>query len=92
MFEFDLRDDFKDALKKISKKNPVIGEAIRKKIKEIISRDKNTINQYKNLRYDFKNYKRVHITKRIIMFFNVDYENNVIYFTHLKHRDDAYKR
>lgn len=92
MFDFNLGDDFKYVLSRIEKRNPKIATAVNRKIREIISRDKNSINIYKNLKHDFKHYKRVHITKTLIMIFHVDIEHNHIIFISLKHRDDAYKR
>ena len=92
MFDFNLEDDFKHVLTRIEKRNPKIATAISRKIREITSRDKNSINMYKNLRHDFRQFKRVHITKTLIMIFCVDIDNNHILFVSLKHRDDAYKR
>jgi YafQ family addiction module toxin component len=91
MFEFDLSKEFEDILSKIIKKNPVLANAIQKKIREIISRDAFSINAYKNLRYTLKNYKRVHITKNVVMIFQVFSEENYILFIAVKHRDDVYK-
>lgn len=69
MFELHLNDEFKKTLDKLQKKNPVIALAVNRKIKEIITRDEKTINAYKNLKYNFKAYKRAHITNSIVMLF-----------------------
>jgi mRNA-degrading endonuclease RelE of RelBE toxin-antitoxin system len=90
MFEFEIREQLKDKLRKLSTKNPVLMQAVNKKIREIISQDKNSIIRYKNLRYDLKEYKRIHITKNIILLFIVDINQNKILFTHLEHIDNAY--
>lgn len=92
MFDFNLEDEFEHILTRIGKRNPKISLAINRKINEIVLRDKNSINAYKNLRHDLKQFKRVHITKTLIMIFFVDIEHNHILFVSLKHRDDAYKR
>ncbi len=91
MFEFDLSDNFRKTLKKLSKKNPVIAEAINRKIKEIIHRDIKGIMSYKNLTKDLKNLKRVHITNWLVMTFEVNIEKNFILFVKIAHRDDIYK-
>lgn len=92
MFDFDLSDEFRKTIEKISKKNPVIGQAINKKIKEIVSRDQQSIVMYKNLRHDLKNLKRVHITDWLIITFEVDLNRNFILFIKIANRDDVYKR
>jgi mRNA-degrading endonuclease RelE of RelBE toxin-antitoxin system len=91
MFEYDITEEFEETIKKITKKNPVLSLAINRKIKEIIYRDKNTINSYKNLKYSLKEFKRVHITGNIIMIFRVDPSKNKILFIAIRHRDEAYK-
>ncbi|MGV8171989.1 MAG: type II toxin-antitoxin system RelE family toxin [Candidatus Woesearchaeota archaeon] len=91
MFEYDLSKEFGEILSKISKKNPALAIGINRKIKEIISRDADTINAYKNLRYSMKDYKRVHITGNVVMIFQVFLKENFILFITIKHRDDVYK-
>ena len=92
MFEFDLSDEFRKSLRKIAKKSPVIADAINRKIKEIVSRDKQSILMYKNLRHDLKNLKRIHIMDWLIMTFEVDLNRNFILFVKISHRDDVYKK
>jgi mRNA-degrading endonuclease RelE of RelBE toxin-antitoxin system len=92
MFEFDLSDGFRKVLSKLSKKDPQIARAINRKIKEIISRDKDSITVYKNLSHGMKNLKRVHITEWLIMTFEVNLSKNFILFVKLASRDDVYKR
>jgi YafQ family addiction module toxin component len=91
MFEYNLSEEFQEIIQKISKKNPALAIAINRKIKEIVSRDTNTIVAYKNLRYSLKNYKRVHITGNVVMIFRVEILENKILFITIKHRDDVYK-
>lgn len=92
MFEFDLSNNFRKVFKKLSKKNPAIAGAINRKIKEIIYRDRETINTYKNLSYGRSNLKRVHITSWLVMIFEVDIDDNFILFVNIAPRDDVYKR
>lgn len=92
MFDFDLSDEFRKTLEKIAKKSPVSAQSINKKVKEIISRDKQSIVMYKNLRHDLKNLKRVHITGWLVITFEVNLNKNFILFVNIAHRDDVYKK
>lgn len=92
MFEFDFSDEFRKVFKKLSRKNPIIARAINKKVKEIISRDEKSIMAYKNLRYDLKNLKRVHITEWLVITFEVKLDENFILFINIGSRDRVYKR
>lgn len=92
MFDFDLSDEFRKALRKISKKNPKIARAINRKIKEIIYRDKKTIMAYKNLSHDLKNLKRVHITEWLVITFEVNLNKDFVLFVKISPRDEIYKR
>ncbi len=90
MFNFDLSDELKIKIRKLSKKDPKKVEIINKKIKEIINNDKETIGRYKNLRYDLKQFKRTHIDKHFVLGFKTDIEKNFILFTDFDHRDNIY--
>jgi len=92
MFSFNLSDELKLILKKLSKKDSKRAKILNKKIKEIISCDEKTIHHYKNLKRELKNYKRVHIDSSFILFFQVYKKEKHILFVSLEHHDDAYKR
>ncbi|MFW5847208.1 MAG: addiction module toxin RelE [Nanoarchaeota archaeon] len=91
MFDFDLSDELKFILKKLSKKDPKKVKIINRKIKEIISCNSDTINHYKNLRNELKEYKRVHIDRSFVLTFKVDIKNNFILFVDFEHHDKVYK-
>lgn len=91
MFDFDISDELKVLFRKLSKKNRVRAEILNNKIKEIVANDANTIDRYKNCKYDLKDCKRVHIDKSFVLLFKVYKEKNTIYFWKLKHHDKAYK-
>jgi YafQ family addiction module toxin component len=92
MFDFNLTDELKLIIKKLVKKDKKKVEIINKKIKEIINSDKQSIEHYKNLRYDLKEYKRVHIDKSFVLAFKVDIVNNFILFADFDHHDKIYKK
>jgi len=90
MFSFNLSDELKFKIKKLLKKDRKKVEIINKKIKEIINCDGNSIQHYKNLRYDLKEYKRVHIDKHFVLTFKVDLQKNFILFVDFDHHDKIY--
>ncbi len=91
-FKFGINNELKQVLKKIYKKDNQMYEAVLKKIEEIISRDTITIDFYKNLKQNLKDYKRVHIMKSFVLLFKVFKEQNFILFERLDHHDNIYKK
>ena len=90
MYRRERSEKLKRALKKLYKKDKVRYEATLKKINEVI---KSTIpNRYKNLSYDLKEFKRVHIDSHFVLVFKVDDNNKVIKFEDLKHHDSIYRK
>ena len=92
MFEFDLSDELKLILSKLVKKDPKKVGIINKKIHEIVNRDKDTIQHYKNLQHDLSEYKRVHIDKSFVLTFKVDLSKNFVLFADFDHHDNIYKK
>ena len=90
MFDFDLSDELKIKIRKILKKDKEKVEIINKKIKEVVNNDSNSIERYKNLRHELKNFKRVHIDKHFVLIFKVDKEKNFILFEDFDHHDKIY--
>lgn len=90
MFDFNLSDELKFKIKKLSKKDKKRVVIINKKIKQIISCDKISINRYKNLRNQMKEFKRVHIDTSFVLIFKINLKNNFILFTDLNHHDRIY--
>lgn len=91
-FRYDISDRLEATLKKIYKKDVQLYEATLKKIDEISSRDVDTINFYKNLRYDLSDYKRVHIKKSFVLIFRVFKKDKFILFDKISHHDNIYKK
>lgn len=90
MFDFDLSDELKFKIRKLVKKDRKRVEIINKKIKEVINSDLESIKHYKNLRYDMKEFKRVHIDNSFVLTFKVDLQNKFILFVDLDHHDNIY--
>jgi YafQ family addiction module toxin component len=90
MFDFDISDELKLKIRKLVKKDKNKVNIINKKIREIINNDDISIDRYKNLKYDLKHFKRVHIDKHFILTFKVDKENHFILFSDFDHHDNIY--
>ena len=90
MFNFDLTDELRIKITKLVKKDKKKVEIINKKIKEIVNCDEDSIRHYKNLRYDLKEYKRVHIDKHFVLTFKVDLGSKFILFVDFDHHDKVY--
>ncbi|MFH1239952.1 MAG: addiction module toxin RelE [Candidatus Diapherotrites archaeon] len=90
MHEFEISVKLKRILKKLIKKDKVRYEATLKKIDEISSGK--DIEHYKNLSYDMKEFKRVHILSHFVLIFKFDKKTGKIKFEDLQHHDDIYKR
>ena len=74
-------------LEKVRRKNPALFIAVQKKICQIAQLDKTTIQHFKNLRGNLKDYKRVHVGSFVLMF---KVEEDTIIFARFMHHDDAY--
>lgn len=86
MHEILIEEKLRETLGKLYKKDRKRYDICMKKIEEIA----NNPEQYKPLRYDMKNIRRVHVAKSFVLIFNV--EGNVVKFLDLDHHDKIYKR
>jgi YafQ family addiction module toxin component len=89
MYSFERSEKLIKILKKLYKKDRSIYEIILKKMDEVIN--SYSPDHYKNLSYDMKNYKRVHVGS-FILTFKVDESKKLIRFENFKHHDDMYRR
>ncbi|MEK6830073.1 MAG: addiction module toxin RelE [Nanoarchaeota archaeon] len=92
MFDFNLADELKSVIEELAKKDKKRTEIINKKIKQIINSDSISIQHYKNLRHDLKEFKAVHIDSSFVLVFKVDIPNNFILFVDFDHHDHIYKK
>ena len=88
VFRDEYSQELTKTLKKLKKKNPKQYEIICKKRNEIL----NDPTRYKNLRYDMKDKKRVHIDKHFVLTFKIDLDNNVVKFLDYDHHDKIYRK
>jgi len=87
LYSFRYSERLNRILRKLSKKDKNLYEQILKKVEEVISSP--NPDYYKNLRYDMKDCKRVHIG-HFVLVFSVDKNNSIISFEDFDHHDNIY--
>lgn len=75
-------------LTKLGKKDKLLYEQVLHKIDEIIHAE--NLDHYKNLRYDMKDSKRVHVGPYVLVF-QYSKKTNTINFDDFDHHDSIYK-
>ncbi|MFA4855124.1 MAG: addiction module toxin RelE [archaeon] len=90
MLDFEISEKLQRVFKKLRKKDKARLEIALKKIDEICSGQ--DIEHYKNLAYDLKEFKRVHIDSHFVLIFKFDKKAGKIKFEDLQHHDTIYKR
>lgn len=91
MFRYVLTDELSKKLEVLCKKDKILAQTFKRKLLEVINRNENTINSYKNLKSPLNEYKRIHLTGNYILLFSVEQKNNIITFVDIMHRDKVYK-
>lgn len=86
MYEYEISDELRKLLNKLSKKDKTRYEAMLKKIEQIIHAE--DLDHYKNLTGSMKHYKRVHIDSHFVLVFRV--KGNTICFEDFDHHDNIY--
>ena len=85
MREFEFSDHLKKILNKLYKKDRTTYGTLMDKIDEVLNSP--DLNHYKNLRYNMKESKRVHIGHFVLVFRCV---GNKVYFDDFDHHDNIY--
>ena len=89
MLSYEILPNLQKILNKLSKKDKEVYRQVLKKIEEVISSP--DVERYKNLRYDMKDKKRVHVGHFVLVFRFVKEENRVE-FLDFDHHDNIYSR
>lgn len=89
MFEFGTTDLMHEKMDKLSKKDRPLFEMARKKMKEVINCDKDTIRHYKGLGNVLKGCQRAHIG-HFVLVFKAGLERNFVLFVDFDHHDKIY--
>ncbi len=88
MREFEVKLELNKKLVKLSKKDKNSYEAVMKKIEEVVTAF--NIEHYKNLRYNMKDSKRVHVG-HFVLIFSYDKLKDFISFEDYDHHDKIYR-
>jgi YafQ family addiction module toxin component len=89
MYSYEIKPSLQKVLNKLSRKNKSLYEQILKQIQEIINSE--SLEHYKNLKYNLKEFKRIHIG-HFVLIFKCDEIKNLISFEDLDHHDNIYKK
>lgn len=89
MKNYEIKPHLKEILNKLSVKDKTMYERVLKKIEEITSSE--DIEHYKNLGYDMKDRKRVHLG-HFVLVFKLLKEQETISFVDFGHHDEVYER
>lgn len=88
MHKFKVSEHLKEELSKLSRKDKSLYEQVMGKINEVVN--SYDVEYYKNLRYNLKNSKRVHVG-HFVLIFQFDKKNDEINFDDFDHHDNIYK-
>ena len=88
MREFEIKPELKKKLVRLFKKDGRTYQQVMNKIEEVIG--SHDIDHYKNLRYDMKDSKGVHIG-HFVLLFSYDPSKNFVSFEDLDHHDKIYR-
>ena len=88
MREFEIKPGLDKKLAKLSKKDKNSYESVMKKIEEVLNSP--DVEHYKNLRYDMRDSKRVHIG-HFVLVFSYDKAKDFVSFEDYDHHDYIYE-
>lgn len=88
MHNFQISEHLQEVLKRIFKKDKSVYEQLLKKIEEIT--ESYDIEHYKNLRYNMKDSKRVHIG-HFVLIFQYNKKTDTVNFDDFDHHDNIYR-
>ncbi len=86
MRKFEIKPELYKKLVKLSKKDKKSYEAVMRKIDEVVN--SSSVEHYKNLRYNMKDSKRVHMGHFVLVF---SYDKDFISFEDYDHHDNIYR-
>ena len=89
MLSYEILPNLQKILNKLSKKDRVVYGQVLKKIEEVITSP--DVEHYKNLRYDMRYTKRVHVGHFVLVFRFIKEESRVE-FLDFDHHDNIYSR
>jgi mRNA-degrading endonuclease RelE of RelBE toxin-antitoxin system len=91
VLNYNISDELKYKIKKISKKDISLKKVLYKKIKEIIDSNEKSILHYKFLKHDIQRRQRVHIKKHFVLIFKYFNEKKLVLFLDFDNHSKIYK-
>jgi len=88
MYEYEISDKLKNLMLKLSRKDKSLYEQLLNKIQEVINSF--DIKHYKNLKYNMRDSKIVHVG-HFVLIFQFDKINRKIKFDDFDHHDNIYR-
>ncbi len=88
IYNIEINPKCKEEIQKLCRKNPVLGNSLNKKIKEILENPRH----YKPLRHDLAGERRAHIMKSFVLKYEINEESKTVIFIFFGHHDVAYRR
>ena len=88
MRDYEVKPHLHKILQKLFKKDRAAYHAVMGKIQEILTCE--DVEHYKNLRYDRKEEKRVHVMKSFVLVFSHDPGRDFVSFLYYDHHDNIY--
>ena len=92
MRKYEIKPHLLKILNKLSRKDKAAYEAVMNKIAEIVNASPDEIEHYKNLKYDLKFEKRVHVASHFVLVFSYDGTSDSVSFLDYDHHDNIYRR
>ena len=87
-YNIEIHPKCKEEIHKLCRKNPVLENSLRNKIKEVLENPQ----RYKPLRHELAGERRVHIMKSFVLKYEINEENKTVIFSFFGHHDEAYRR
>jgi len=88
-FQVIFSDELKKKLSTLKRKDKTTYNTVKKKITQISSSDKQSIQHFKNLRRPMNEFKRVHLGSFVLIF---KLKDNTLIFEEFEHHDKIYKK
>lgn len=89
MHLFEINPDLDNKIIKLSKRDKSTYIAVKKKMDEILN--SHDMSHYKHLRYDMRDFQRVHIG-HFVLLFRFDKSHDMIVFEDFDHHDKIYEQ
>jgi YafQ family addiction module toxin component len=88
--DYEIHPKLDNIIKKLSQKDKTLATILIHKIEEI--KNSKYIEHYKNLRRPLQKYKRVHITEKFVLIFEIKPNINLVIFRYFDHRNKIYTK